>query len=171
MTGDFERTCVVDLNKLKAKSVMSKKLVTLNPGMSLREALEVLSEEKISGAPVTDDEGRPVGVISITDIAGYEVGKIRNKEPRRALYYSIADFETTEEIANLEDEELPEEILDSATVAMAMTPMTITVGPDSSLSQVAKVMSKERVHRVLVTEAFKVIGLVSSMDILKAIAR
>jgi CBS domain-containing protein len=161
---------VINLQKVLAKDVMSRRVVTLNASMSLREALETLSEERITGAPVVDEDNNPVGVISINDIAGYEVGKIRKKEAKRALYYSVADYPDSEEYPELDDEDLPEEILDKATVANAMTPMTITVSPESSLEQVCRVMTKERIHRVLVTEAFKVIGLVSSMDILKAIA-
>jgi CBS domain-containing protein len=161
----------MNLEKTRAKQIMSKIVVALDMSMSLREALDVLSDEKITGAPVVDEDRRPVGVISISDIVGYEVGKIRSREPRRALYYSIADFEGAEEIGDLEDEELPEEVLDRATVAQAMTPMVMTVSPESSLVQIARVMAKERIHRVIVTEAFKIVGLVSSMDILKAITR
>lgn len=162
---------MIHLEKMRAKQVMAKNVVTLRANMSLREALETLTEEKISGAPVCDEEGRPQGVISVSDIVGFEVGKIRNREPQRALYYSVADFQDTEEISNLDEEDRPEEILETATVGQAMTPMTITVSPETTLIEVARVMTKEKIHRVLVTEAFKVVGLVSSMDILKAIAR
>lgn len=161
---------MIDLQKVLAKDVMTKRVITLSPEMSLREALETLAEEKITGAPVVEADGSPVGVISVNDIAGYEVGKIRKKEARRALYYSVADYAESEDYPTLDDEDLPEEVLDRATVANAMTPMTITVSPESSLEQVSRVMAKERIHRVLVTDAFKIVGIVSSMDVLRAIA-
>lgn len=156
------------LERLRARDVMSRNVVSLRADMSLREAIEILMEEQITGAPVVDPEDRLVGVLSLSDIAGYEVGRLRATEPRRSPYYHLLEYERPDE--NPEDEDLPEEILDNTSVALAMTPMTITVSPQTRIVEIARVMVKERIHRVLVTEKFKIIGLVSSMDVLKAIA-
>jgi CBS domain-containing protein len=164
---------MASLENLTAQDVMSKNVVTLRADMSLREATETLTEEGISGAPVVDSSERLVGVISLSDIAGYEVGRVRSEEVRRSRFYQYSDsegYERPEETGDLSDEDMPEEIMDSTSVAMAMTPMTITVGPQTPLIEVARIMIRERIHRVLVTEMFKIIGLVSSMDLLRAIA-
>jgi CBS-domain-containing membrane protein len=156
------------LERVTARDIMSRNVVNLRADMSLREAIEILMEEQITGAPVIDAEQRLVGVLSLSDIASYEVGRLRATEPRRSPYFHRLEYERFEE--GLEDEELPEEILDSTSVALAMTPMTITVGPRTPAVEIARIMVKERIHRVLVTERFKILGVVSSMDILKAVA-
>ena len=47
-----------------ARDVMTKKLVTLGPNTTAEEAIEILLEHKISGAPVTDSDGKLVGIVS-----------------------------------------------------------------------------------------------------------
>jgi CBS domain-containing protein len=49
---------------LTAADIMTEDLVTVRPDASLRDAIELLLKEKISGLPVVDEEGRLVGVIT-----------------------------------------------------------------------------------------------------------
>src|SRR5215216_6736582 len=48
---------------LTAGSIMTTNLVTVRPKASIEEAIEILLNQRISGLPVTDDDGRLVGVI------------------------------------------------------------------------------------------------------------
>ncbi len=50
-----------------ARDLMATSLVTLRPDMPLHEAIDLLLKNKISGAPVVDEEGRLVGVLSEKD--------------------------------------------------------------------------------------------------------
>ncbi len=56
------------LTKIKIKNIMTEKPITVNPQFTVEESAEILLENKISSAPVVDDEGRLVGVITQTDI-------------------------------------------------------------------------------------------------------
>jgi CBS domain-containing protein len=49
---------------LTAADIMKADLVTVHPDASLRDAIELLLKEEISGLPVVDDDGRLVGVIT-----------------------------------------------------------------------------------------------------------
>ena len=49
---------------LSAGAIMTPNLVTVRPDASIEEAIDLLLEQQISGLPVTDDEGRLVGVIT-----------------------------------------------------------------------------------------------------------
>ena len=49
---------------LTAGSIMTTDLVTVRPDASIEEAIEILLNQRISGLPVTDDDGRLVGVIT-----------------------------------------------------------------------------------------------------------
>jgi len=50
-----------------AADLMSQKLIVLHQDTSMQEAARILRQELISGAPVVDEEGRCVGVLSATD--------------------------------------------------------------------------------------------------------
>jgi CBS domain-containing protein len=57
-----------------ARDLMSVELVTIDASMPLREAAAMLAKRKIHGAPVVDEQGRCVGVFSVTDLARWVSG-------------------------------------------------------------------------------------------------
>ncbi len=56
------------MRSVKVNDFMAKRLVTLHPQTNVVEALSVLLDKKISGAPVVDDTGALVGVLSEVDL-------------------------------------------------------------------------------------------------------
>jgi len=56
------------LGNIKVKSIMTKKPISVSPDITVEETAEILLENKISGAPVVDDKGQVVGVITQVDI-------------------------------------------------------------------------------------------------------
>jgi arabinose-5-phosphate isomerase len=50
--------------------VMTHDPVTVSPGTLMEDAVRILTERKISELPVVDDDGRPVGILDITDCIG-----------------------------------------------------------------------------------------------------
>ena len=56
------------LSNIKVKSIMTKNPITVSPDLTVEETAEILLENKISGAPVVDDKGQVVGVITQVDI-------------------------------------------------------------------------------------------------------
>ncbi|MDE2039773.1 MAG: CBS domain-containing protein [Elusimicrobia bacterium] len=57
---------------MNAKDIMSRELITLPPDADISEAARLLSESRISGAPVVDAEGRLLGVVSQTDLTRFQ---------------------------------------------------------------------------------------------------
>ncbi|MBV60865.1 MULTISPECIES: CBS domain-containing protein [Abyssibacter] len=55
------------LHSIKAKDYMTANLVTLSPDTSVMEAIRILLDKGISGAPVVDKMGRLVGLLSEKD--------------------------------------------------------------------------------------------------------
>lgn len=156
----------MELERLTARDIMSKNVVTIHFETSLQEALETLSDERISGAPVVDETGKPVGVISLTDLVRYEV----NKAPKgTSTYYTEAD--DPEDVQRVEEQGELEDVLSTVPVTRAMTPLVVSVKPGTTVPEIAGIMSRQRIHRVLVIEKGKIAGLVSSMDLLKALAK
>lgn len=56
------------LNKIKVKDIMTKKVITVPPDFTIEEAAEVLLTNDISGAPVLDDHGALVGIVTNRDL-------------------------------------------------------------------------------------------------------
>ena len=56
------------LGRLEISKVMTKKPITVSPQSTIREAAQTMLDNKISGLPVVDDEGKVVGIITESDI-------------------------------------------------------------------------------------------------------
>ncbi len=56
------------LSKIKIESILTEKPITVHPDFTVEESAEILLENKISGAPVVDDKGKLVGIITQVDI-------------------------------------------------------------------------------------------------------
>jgi CBS domain-containing protein len=133
----------------KASEVMvpAEKVVTLKPDDSLREAVQKLAENKISGAPVVQG-GKVVGVISESDILRFFGRALR----RRGAEVTF-DREKAEKTK----------------VDSIMTKKVVGVGPDTALGDVARIMSRRKINRVVVMDdRMALLGLIARADIIKA---
>jgi CBS-domain-containing membrane protein len=155
------RTATKPLLSLTAADLMSTAVVAIPRAMSLRGAAHLLSQASISGAPVVDDRGRCIGVISATDfVAWAEKGDRTHNRTREACWCAHSAWE----IGNID--QVPTDEVDQY-----MTPDPVTVPPETSLVAIAWMMTDAHIHRVIVVDAQgRPIGVVSSTDILAAVA-
>lgn len=162
------------LSKLTARDIMKTKVLRLDPQSSLEEAVRTLADMRISGAPVVDRIGRLVGVLSARDIAQPE----HLRDPiggSRAPRYDFPDASPDDDGSYDEDtvfsmEGYSPEVLRSGVVGDVMTADPITVAPDASLRSICALMVREGIHRVIVVEQGKLVGIVSTLDIVRAVA-
>jgi CBS domain-containing protein len=162
------------MGKIAAEDVMSTRVATLSPNESIESAMRTFSEARISGAPVIDAEGRIVGVLSVSDVARSE--RFEYDEPSvDGAVYDMAD--PLDE--DLDDDRDPEEVFflkeeysiaPGVTVADRMTREAVCVAPETTLEQLSEVMVSQRIHRVLVTRGAELLGVVSSFDVVRAVA-
>lgn len=149
-----------------ARSVMEKRIVTVGRTAPLSEVERLLTENRISGMPVTDAAGRAIGVVSYRDLLDH-YAENPDARPRRArAFYRLSTEHLLDE--DFESFEVPEESED--TVEDVMTPEIVHVRSDATLEEVCRTMGEHEVHRVLVTdpETQKVVGIISSLALLKA---
>ena len=137
--------------------------VTWIPGhANVNEASRILREHGISGAPVGDATGRIVGVISRTDLCdGWELAEAR----RRLAFYRN---ERGELLPAGED---PVNVFSARKVEEIMMPLVFAVQIDDPLGKAAALMEAEGIHRVLVLEGARLVGILSASDIVGAVAR
>jgi CBS domain-containing protein len=89
---------------MRVVDVMSRRIHTLSPSQSLREAAQLLSKHDISGAPVLDEEGRTRGYLSRTDLVDAlaehgEIASLRVEDAMSREIVSVAPDATVEEAA------------------------------------------------------------------------
>ena len=144
--------------------LMETDVMTTSPSTTLKELDELFTTHAISGAPVIDD-GMLVGVVSQTDV-------VRVLHDAQMAAADVSQFllspfpsaipaltEIARERAAIADRMV------SLTVADAMTPVPVTVAPEDDISEAARKMCEERIHRVLVTDRGGLVGILSALDL------
>ncbi len=152
------------LDRFHASDLMTRSIMAANADWSVGELAQFLVSNGISGAPVVDDRERLLGVVSVTDIARHTSMAEDERElgGRHGYYTDALDFALADESFN----EYYEQNEDIVTVRDIMTPSVFDVDVKTSARDVSKAMVKNRIHRVLVSDHGKVVGIVSALDIL-----
>jgi predicted transcriptional regulator len=147
--------------------VMSREVLCLSPRMPLTELEGWLLAERVGGAPVVED-GRLVGLVSRSDVV------------RRLVLETTLAASTVETVASpLEGAEQASSRIASAVasrwqrlhVADVMVHDVVTVERDDPLEKAARLLVERHIHRVVVVERGRVVGLVSSLDLVALLAR
>jgi CBS domain-containing protein len=147
-----------------AKKLMQTKVRTVNEGMSLPELERAFLGGGVTGFPVVES-GRLVGVVSRSDV-------VRKLATEQSYVEYVSDYHR--EICGSQDE-APEPLsvlahragarLENVCVRDLMSRTPITVSPDDSLSEVAKVLVSHGIHRVVVTSGDQLEGILTSLDL------
>lgn len=141
-------------------AVMQRAVVTLRPETSARDAERLFAEHRIGGAPVLDDAGRVVGVLSQSDLA--RLGTERPSTAEAGAFFS--DVDDYHDIASAPA------AASVVPVADVMSRDVLSIAPGATLAEAARRMRERRVHRLLVVEDGALRGVVSAFDLLVAIA-
>jgi len=152
---------------LLAKDVMNRNVLSVGMDWSIEQLSDYLIENCISGAPVTSEEGKLLGVVSMTDIVRYRSMPITDARKDYPHEYYIYTPEYRYSPAEIESFRIESESL--VTVQDIMTPMIFNVSEDTTLQKVADAMLRGRIHRVFVTRDGVLAGIITTMDILAAV--
>ena len=145
---------------LTAADVMSRDVLAIPRQMSLRAAAHQLVQARISGAPVIDEQGRCVGVLSTTDLARWLDGG-QAARPAGTPRCFCSDWQV------IDPEGLPPD-----PVSRYMTADPVTARADMRVGELARLMLDAHVHRVIIVgPTGRPVGIVSSTDFLAAVAR
>ena len=181
---------------LRLRDIMTTDALTVTPETTVREAMELLALHHVSGAPVISG-GDLVGVVSATDLMSFAAALSgvptehdthaeweewahpsldeeveQGNEPASAFFSDLWDDAGAEVTGRIASPSSPEwNALEEHDVSelMTRTPL-ITLGPDASAESAAELMRTKGIHRVLVTEGEKLVGIVSALDIARAAA-
>jgi CBS domain-containing protein len=124
------------------KDYMSTHLITFNPADTIDHVITVLTRKRISGAPVVDESGKLVGMISEGDCL---------KEIIKGQYTNTPKF--------------------PAAVAEHMTTDVFTLPPDISIFDAADRFLTMKIRRFPVVKNDKLMGQISVSDIVRAMPK
>jgi CBS domain-containing protein len=142
---------------------MQKDVLTLGPDTPLINAHRFFVEEEIHGAPVVEDDGRVLGVVSTLDLLRaveeeHDGGASAPSYFREALELSSAAWSNLSRVF--------QDRLTELRVRDVMSSDVVAVGPDSTPAEIARMLRSHRVHRVLVLDGGKLLGLISTFDLI-----
>lgn len=149
---------------------MTQKVVTFTPSMTLTELDRALVENGVSGGPVLDD-GTVVGVVSRADVVAKLFEEQVDASRVSAFYTSpfLIPIPALERLAK--DTRKIADHMTGATVAEILSPDVRSVEPDDLIQDVAQRMASEGLHRLPVIDEGRLIGIVSSLDLVRMLGR
>jgi len=143
----------------RISELMNPEVVCARPRMTVAEVRHLLATRGISGAPVVDDSGRILGVISLSDL-------VRQTDRRTTVGESGHFFTNVNEYRDLAN--LPRDASD-APVETLMSKEVYTIPRDSSAAAGASIMRERKIHRLFVTDQGVLVGVVASLDLLRIV--
>jgi predicted transcriptional regulator len=148
---------------LTAKQLMTEKIITVTPATPVRELAKTLSENQISGAPVLDDQGMVIGVVTESDLID------QNKKVHIPTVVTILDSFIFLESPEKMEKELKK--MAGITVEDIFAHEVISVQKDTPLDEVATLMAEKKVHTLPVMDGDKLVGVIGKSDIIRTLAQ
>jgi CBS domain-containing protein len=153
----------VESARCLVRDIMTRDIVTVAPDASVSEISRLMSERRISGVPVVDEEGRPLGVVTELDMV------VRNTRFKLPAFFTLLNatiyLETPAHI-----KERLEHML-GLTAREIMSEKSMTVSADATIEDLAELMVGKQVNPIPVVENGKLAGIVSRADIVAWMAR
>lgn len=146
---------------MHVQDVMTRNVYAFAPDTSLDTAARILAGQHIGGAPVVEPSGRPVGVITMLDLV--DPDRPKGGRDGYPLYYRMSPTET---------DEIGDDVhVGDGRVGDVMSPFVLAIEASAGLDEAAERMLEDGVHRLLVMDRTKLIGIVTSMDLLRGFLR
>jgi predicted transcriptional regulator len=147
-----------------ARDVMCTDVLSVSPEEPLLQVHRLFVDEEITGAPVVDQDGRVLGVISSADLLravaeDHEAAATSPVYLRELIEFSGPDWGIVPQ--DFQDR------LSQLTAADAMSDRVIAVEPDTALEAVARTLRFHRIHRVLVEERGRLVGIITTFDLMR----
>lgn len=144
---------------MRAHEIMSRHIVTIRVDAEVIEAIKAMLLHRVSGLPVVDAGNKLVGIVSEGDfVRRTEIGT-EKKRGRWLALLAGADRIAVDFVRQ-----------NGRKVSQIMTPDPITIGEDTPLEQIVRLMESRSVKRFPVLRAGEIVGMVTRADFLRAIA-
>jgi CBS domain-containing protein len=145
---------------MEARDVMTCKVVSVTRDTLARKIAAILLEKRISGVPVVDGSGAPIGIVSEGDLIGRRTAEW---EARQHWWLAVL----------AEGEPVSPDVLtmfkDPAAHDIMSAPV-LSVREDTNLREIAEILTTHRISRLPVVRDGRIVGIVSRADLVRALA-
>ncbi len=146
---------------MKAKDFMVKDVLTVRPEMTVKELARLFVERQVSGAPVVDEAGKLVGIITETDLI--EQNKNLHIPTVITLFEAVIYLENPKHM----EEEIKEMM--ASTVSDLARKKVVTADEETDIHEVATLMSEKHVHLIPVMRDDTLVGIIGKADMIRAL--
>jgi len=144
---------------MQIKDYMKKKVVSIPITSTIGEAATVIVEKHVGILPVVDEQGKPVGVVRLSDLLSLEMPD---------FIHLVTDFDFVHDFGAVETTRPAPELLTEPVTSIMQSVMTIE--EDSGLLRAYAIMLQNYLYDLPVTNATGgLVGIVSRVDIATAI--
>ncbi|NLI32114.1 MAG: CBS domain-containing protein [Deltaproteobacteria bacterium] len=146
---------------LKAKDIMTTRMITLTPDTHITDAARILLENRINGAPVIDGEGKLRGILCQSDLIA--------QQKRLPVPSVFTLLDSLIPLTSQKSMERDIKKIAATTVSEAMTEDIASVHPDTSLEEIATLMVERKFHTLPVIDRGRLVGVIGKEDILRTL--
>ena len=144
---------------LTASDIMTKEVITVQEDMTIEALGRIFIEKRISGAPVLDNKGKLVGVVTENDLV--------RKNSRLHIPTVVRIFDAFVPLGSTDRVEEEIRRMSASTVSEICTRTVVTVAPDATLQDVSSLMFEKGVHLIPVLDAGRIVGIIGKIDIIR----
>lgn len=148
---------------MKAKDIMTKDVLTVSLDTPVKKVAELLADYEISGAPVLDEHDRVIGVVTESDLI--EQKKNLHLPTVVTLFEGVLFLERPQKMKREIEKML------GATVKDIYSKKVITINENTTLEDIATIMSEKKVHLLPVLRGDELVGVVGKVDVVRALAK
>jgi CBS domain-containing protein len=147
------------MEKRRVSELMNPDVLVLGPKSTVGDARRRLAARGVSGAPVVDEAGGLLGIITQNDLARFSARPVTAAESGR--FYT--DQDDYRELGSLATN------LDDTPVERIMSKPVFTVGRKDGVAIAANIMRERKIHRLVVIERGRLVGIISSLDLMRVV--
>jgi CBS-domain-containing membrane protein len=148
---------------LTAADVMTREVITVKRETTIRELAELFARHRISSAPVVDDSGAMIGIVTETDLVE------QDKSLHIPTVISLFDWVFYLESDKKFEKELKK--MTGQTVGDIYTEDVVQVSPSTPVSDVANLISSRKVNSIPVVDGNRLVGIVARIDLIRTMIK
>ena len=147
---------------LKAKEIMTKEVITVREDTTIQELARILMQHRISGVPVVDAGGGLSGIVTESDLIN------KNKKLHIPTVLRLFDAYIPLGTSKLETDI---KRMAATTVGDILTKDVVSVKEDTTVEDIATIMSEQNIHLLPVLREGELVGIIGKKDLIRAVAR
>jgi CBS domain-containing protein len=145
---------------MNTSEIMTRNVVSISQDASVRDAIRLMLEHRVSGLPVVDDTGKVTGILTEGDLLRRgETGTQRQRRPW--LEFLLGPGRLADDYVKTHGRR----------VAEVMTREIVSIAPDAPVGELVQLMERRHIKRLPVLDGDVLVGIVSRADLMSAVAR